>query len=61
LYPKTADKDNGLQENANEEKQRMMGSAYSTHVLFRAAMSSKRNVAIKMLIPAGFYLLKATK
>jgi len=61
LYPKTADKDNGLQENTNEEKQRMMGSAYSTHVLFRAAMSSNRNAAIKMLIPAGFYLLKATK
>lgn len=47
--------------NANEEKQRMMGSAFSAHVLFRAVVSGKRNAVISVVIPAGFYLLKPTE
>ena len=61
MYPKTVDKQNVLQGEANEEKQRMMGSSFSTHVLFRVAMSGNRNAVIKLVIAAGFYLFKPTE
>lgn len=61
LYPITVDKQNVLQDDANEKKQRMMGSSFSTHVLFRVAMSGNRNAVIKPVIPAGFYLFKPTE